>query len=155
MFFSHWIGPRHSWADTLATALHAERTGWDGIFYADHFMPDGEGDAVMVPNLEAWVTIAGLAASVPRVKIGSLVTGNTYRNPALLAKMVATADQVSGGRIVLGMGAGWQENEHRADGFEFPPAAERRERLAESVPRDQGALLGRAHDLRGGALRAS
>jgi F420-dependent oxidoreductase-like protein len=132
MRFSHWIGPRHSWETTLATAQHVERTGWDGVWFADHFMPDGEGEAVMVSNLECWTTLSALCATVPRLRVGSLVTGNTYRNPALLAKMAATADQISGGRVVLGIGAGWQENEHRAYGFDFPDPDIRRERLAEA-----------------------
>ncbi len=117
MKFSVWPSPAQSWESTLETARHAEQKGYYGIWFADHFMPNAE-DVSGATN-EAWTTLAGLAASVPRVRIGCLVTGNTYRHPAVLAKMAATADHISGGRIVLGLGAGWQENEHQKYGIEF------------------------------------
>jgi F420-dependent oxidoreductase-like protein len=119
-----------SFADVLEIARHAESTGWDGLWYADHFMPDG--DATQVPYPESWTTLAALAATVPRIRIGPLVTGNTYRHPAVLAKMAATVDHVSGGRLVLGLGAGWQENEHRQYGIPFYTVKERLARLAEA-----------------------
>src|SRR5512144_827437 len=84
------------------------------------------------PTLECWSVLAALAARVPRVTLGPLVCGATYRNPYLLAKMAATVDHVSGGRLVLGIGAAWQENEHAAYGIPFPPIAERLARLEES-----------------------
>jgi F420-dependent oxidoreductase-like protein len=93
-------------------------------------MPDGQN--TLVPWPEAWTTLAALAASVPRLRLGPLVTGNTYRHPAVLAKMAATVDHVSGGRLVLGLGAGWQENEHRQYGIPFHTLRERLERLGEA-----------------------
>ena len=130
MRFSVWPAPTQSFADVLEIARHAESTGWDGLWYADHFMPDGE--ATRTPWPEAWTTLAALAVSVPRIRIGSLVTGNTYRHPAVLAKMAATVDHLSGGRLVLGLGAGWQENEHRQYGIPFYTVKERLQRLAEA-----------------------
>lgn len=130
MRFSVWPGPGNPWESTLALARHAEATGWDGIWYADHFMPNtptAEG-----PTNESWTTIAALAAAVPRLRIGTLVTGNTYRHPAVLAKMAAGVDIISGGRLVLGLGAGWQENEHRAYGIEFSTVGGRLRRLEEA-----------------------
>jgi F420-dependent oxidoreductase-like protein len=123
--FSVWPNPSKPWSEVLDLARHAEGTGWDGVWFADHFMPNGPD--VSGPVLEGWSTIAALAASVPRVRIGCLVSGNTYRHPAVLANMAATIDQVSGGRLVLGLGAGWQENEHAAYGI---PLHDTRERMA-------------------------
>jgi len=117
MRFSVWPGSANTWEDTLNVAKHAEATGWDGVWFADHFMPNQADTSG--PTAEAWTTIAALSALVPRVRIGTLVTGNTYRHPAVLAKMAAQCDVISGGRIVLGLGSGWQENEHAAYGLEF------------------------------------
>ncbi len=125
MRFSIWPNASKPWSDILDLARHAETTGWDGVWIADHFMPNGED--VSGPVLEGWTTIAALAATVQRVRIGCLVSGNTYRHPAVLAKAAATADHISGGRIVLGLGAGWQENEHTAYGI---PLFETKERMA-------------------------
>ena len=130
MRFSVWPAPTQPFADVLEIARHAEATGWDGLWLADHFMPDGESTRVAWP--EVWTTLAALAPAVPRIRIGPLVTGNTYRHPAVLAKMAATVDHLSGGRLVLGLGAGWQENEHRQYGIPFYTVRERLERLAEA-----------------------
>lgn len=126
MLFSVWISAAAPWDDSLAVARHAESTGWDGLWVADHFMDNGDGpnDA---PVHEAFALLAGLAAAVPRVRIGSLVAGNTYRHPAVLAKTATTIDHISGGRMVLGIGAGWQVNEHAAYGI---PLGTVRERMA-------------------------
>lgn len=130
MKFAFWPGPHTRYESLLELALHVERTGWDRIYFADHFMPNA--DNTLVPTLEAWTTLAALAARVPRVEIAALVTGNTYRHPAVLAKMAANLDQISGGRAVLGLGAGWQENEHRAYGIELYTVGERLRRLEEA-----------------------
>jgi F420-dependent oxidoreductase-like protein len=107
-----------------------ETTGWDGIWLADHFMPNAEDTSTPWP--EAWITLAALGARVPRVRLGTLVTGNTYRHPAVLAKMAATLDHITGGRVVLGIGSGWQENEHRQYGIPFYTVPERLKRLDEA-----------------------
>jgi len=130
MRFAIWLGMEQSWDDLVGSAEHAERTGWDGLWVADHFMPNGERP--LAPVLEAWTTVAALAARVDRVRVGVLVTGNTYRHPAVLANMAATVDRVSGGRHVLGLGAGWQLNEHDAYGIDLPAIPERLARLEEA-----------------------
>ena len=130
MRFSFWPAPMQPWADVMALARHVEATGWDGIWYADHFMPNAPDTSTPWP--ECWSTLAALAAAVPRLRIGPLVTGNTYRHPAVLAKMAATIDHISGGRLVLGLGAGWQENEHQQYGLPFYTTAERLARLEEA-----------------------
>lgn len=130
MRFGFWPGPNNSWSDTLALAKHAEAGGWHGVWYADHFMPNAEDTSG--PTSECWTTLAALAASVPRIRLGALVTGNTYRHPAVLAKMAANVDNISGGRCVLGLGAGWQENEHRAYGINFSTLGGRMNRFEEA-----------------------
>lgn len=130
MRFVFWPGPNNSWSDTLQLAQHAESTGWDGIYYADHFMPNAADTSG--PTSECWTTLAALAARVPRIRLGALVTGNTYRHPAVLAKMAANVDNISGGRCVLGLGAGWQENEHAAYGIPFHTLGGRMRRLEEA-----------------------
>jgi F420-dependent oxidoreductase-like protein len=130
MRFSFWPAPTQPWPVILELARHVEATGWDGIWFADHFMADGKDTSG--PWSEAWTTLSAIAAAVPRLRVGPLVSGNTYRHPAVLAKMAATLDHVSGGRAVLGIGAGWQENEHRAYGIPFYTTAERLARLEEA-----------------------
>src|SRR5687768_2254435 len=130
MRFGFWPGPNNSWNDTLALAKHAEAGGWHSVWYADHFMPNQEDTSG--PTSECWTTLAALAASVPRVRVGALVSGNTYRHPAVLAKMAANVDNISGGRCVLGLGAGWQENEHKAYGIEFSTLGGRMSRFEEA-----------------------
>jgi F420-dependent oxidoreductase-like protein len=131
MKFSAWLGSATAWPDLLDEAQHVASTGWHGIWIADHFMPNREEN--LGPTQEAWTLLAGLAAGVPRVRLGSLVTGNTYRHPAVLAKEVAQVDIISGGRAVLGIGAGWQENEHVAYSIPFYTVGGRLRRLEESI----------------------
>jgi F420-dependent oxidoreductase-like protein len=128
--FVFWPGPHTPFAELLELATRAEAAGFDGVYFADHFLPSMV--ALETPTLECWSVLAALAARVPRIEIGPLVCGVTYRNPYVLAKMAATVDHVSGGRLVLGIGAAWQENEHVAYGVPFPPVAERLERLDET-----------------------
>jgi F420-dependent oxidoreductase-like protein len=130
MRFSYWANSSQPWDDLLDAARHVEATGWDGVWCADHFMPAGGDDTE--PYSECWTMLAALASAVPRVRLGPLVTGNTYRSPAVLAKMAATVDHISSGRVVLGLGAGWQENEHRAYGIDFATVGRRLDRLEES-----------------------
>lgn len=131
MRFGYWVGNGQPWSDIVASTKRAEDTGWDGIWFADHFMPN-DAD-VSGPIHEVWSVLAGLAAVTSRVRLGPLVCGNTYRNPAVLAKQAVTADHIAGGRIVLGLGAGWQENEHTAYGLEFGTFSERFQRLEEAL----------------------
>ncbi len=130
MRFSFWPSPVQSYGDVLALARHVEATGWDGLWYADHFMPSAKDTSA--PWAEAWVTLSAIGASVPRLRLGTLVAGNTYRHPAVLAKMAATFDHITQGRVVLGLGSGWQENEHRQYGIEFHTVKGRLQRLDEA-----------------------
>ncbi|MGH9297582.1 MAG: TIGR03560 family F420-dependent LLM class oxidoreductase, partial [Acidimicrobiales bacterium] len=125
-----WIGTERPYEEVLETALLAERLGYDGIYLADHFMADTTPPAGS--RLEAWTTLAALAARTERVRLGVLVSGNTYRHPAILAKMAATTDRISDGRLVLGLGAGWQLSEHVAYGIELPEVPELLGRLDEA-----------------------
>jgi F420-dependent oxidoreductase-like protein len=128
MEFSLWPTPHHEWEDVVRISKHAEDTGFDRVLFTDHFMsPDGNA-----PTLECWTTVTALAVHLSRVKIGSLVSSVTYRNPAVLAKMAATIDHISAGRLVLGVGAGWQENEYTAYGMDFGDVRSRSGRLDEA-----------------------
>ncbi|MPY94154.1 MAG: TIGR03560 family F420-dependent LLM class oxidoreductase [Acidimicrobiia bacterium] len=131
MNFSYWITNSSPWQEALAAGKQAEALGYHGLWYADHFMPNAKGP-VPGPAHEAFTVLAALAATVPRVRLGTLVAGNTYRNPAVLAKTCATIDQISEGRVVVGIGAGWQENEHRAYGIPFETFGWRFDRLEEA-----------------------
>src|SRR3954465_15844061 len=121
MRFSVWPNPAQQWTEILGVAEHAEATGWDGVYFADHFMPNDEsGDRALDGDvLECWSVLAALSSITDRVRLGPLVSGNTYRHPAVLAKNAATIDNISNGRLVLGVGAGWQVNEHRAYGIDL------------------------------------
>jgi F420-dependent oxidoreductase-like protein len=116
--------------DILELTRHSEATGWDGIWFADHFMPNAENTEQPWP--EAWITLAALGATVPRIKMGTLVAGNTYRHPAVLAKMAVTLDHITNGRIILGLGSGWQENEHTQYGIPFMTVGKRLDALEEA-----------------------
>ena len=130
MRFSLWLGPEQTWDELVGSAVFAERAGWDGLWVEDHFMPDSE--PLTAPRLEGWTSITAVAARTQRVRVGVLVTGNTYRHPAVLANMAATVDHISEGRLVFGIGAGWQMSEHRAYGIELPAVGERLARLDEA-----------------------
>src|SRR6266436_136855 len=119
-----------TWLAVSGLWRHFESTGWDIACVSDHFMPntkDREG-----PVLESWSTLSALAALVPRMRVGTIVLGNTYRHPAVVAKMAAQVDIISGGRLLLGVGSGWQRNEHEAYGIPFYTMRERLERLDEA-----------------------
>jgi F420-dependent oxidoreductase-like protein len=117
----------------VAQAREAESAGFDAVFVMDHFYQLPGIGAPNQPMLESYTTLAALSGATERIQLSALVTGNTYRNPALLAKTVTALDVVSGGRAVLGIGAGWFELEHRQLGFEFGTVGERLSRLAESL----------------------
>lgn len=119
-----------SWDELRRTWQLAERLGYDSAYLFDHLMPpSGDRSATCY---EAWTTLTALAASTQRLRVGILVCANTYRNPALLAKMGATLDVICGGRLDLGLGAAWFEPDHRGYGIPLPPTAERIHRLEEA-----------------------
>jgi F420-dependent oxidoreductase-like protein len=118
--------------DLLAVARTAEELGFDAFFRSDHYLRMGDGDAGPGPT-DAWVTLAGLARETSRVRLGTLVTASTFRLPGPLAIAVAQVDAMSGGRVELGIGAGWFDDEHRAHGIPFPPTRERFDRLEEQL----------------------
>ena len=134
MRFSIWPTAAQSWKDVVEIASHCEQTGWDGVYFADHFMPNsGDSEPLDGDMLECWSVLAALAGLVPRVQLGSLVSSVTYRHPAVLANIAVAVDQISGGRLTLGVGAGWQLNEHAAYGIELGTIGERLDRFAEAV----------------------
>jgi F420-dependent oxidoreductase-like protein len=108
-------------------------TAFHNAWTYDHFVPPMPGQDPRGPSLEGWTALAGLATVTERLRIGCLVTGVTYREPAVLAKMAATVDHMSGGRLELGIGAAWHEAEHRFYGMPFPAIRERQDRLEEAV----------------------
>lgn len=118
-----------SYEQLLAVAQRAEEKGFDAFFRSDHFLTMG-GDGLPGPT-DAWVTLGGIARETERIRLGTLVTSSTFRPPGLLAIEVAQVDAMSGGRVELGLGAGWYDAEHTAYAFPFPPLGERFERLEE------------------------
>lgn len=118
--------------DLLAVARTAEELGFDAFFRSDHYLRMGDGDAGPGPT-DAWITIAGLARETSRLRLGTLVTASTFRLPGPLAISVAQVDAMSRGRVELGIGAGWFEDEHRAHGVPFPSTRERFDRLEEQL----------------------
>ncbi|APA95017.1 LLM class F420-dependent oxidoreductase [Nocardia seriolae] len=131
--FSYGVAPRDLFPAVVAQAREAEAAGFDAAFVMDHFYQLPLLGAPSEPMLEAYTALSGLAASTERIQLSALVTGNTYRNPALTAKTVTTLDVVSRGRAVLGIGAGWFELEHQAYGFDFGTFTERFEKLEEAL----------------------
>jgi alkanesulfonate monooxygenase len=121
-----------SYDDLLAVAREAERLGFDAFFRSDHFLSMGPGSGEPGPT-ESWVTLAGLARDTERIRLGTMVTSATFRLPGPLAIAVATVDAMSSGRVELGLGAGWFEDEHRAYGIPFPGTRERFDRLEEQL----------------------
>jgi F420-dependent oxidoreductase-like protein len=119
-----------SWPQLQTLWQHAEATGWDTAYVTDHFMPNVPDP--VADTLECWTALSGLALLTKRMRIGTLVVGNTYRNPAVVAKMATTVDILSGGRLVCGVGAAWQRNEHLAYGIPFYTVGERLNRLEET-----------------------
>jgi alkanesulfonate monooxygenase SsuD/methylene tetrahydromethanopterin reductase-like flavin-dependent oxidoreductase (luciferase family) len=119
-----------TWDDWVALADACEKNGVESLFRSDHYI---SGFDESRPVLDAWTTISGLAARTTKLELGTLVSPATFRHPSLLARNAATADEISGGRIVLGMGAGWMEREHEAYGFDFATTRERVARFAEQL----------------------
>ncbi len=120
-----------TWDQWLALAQACEDGGLEGLFRSDHYLSVVGG--VQRGGLDAWVTLAGLAARTSRIRLGTLVSPATFRHPSVLAKSVVTVDHISGGRVELGLGAGWHEAEHRAYGFDMPPVGVRMAVLGEQL----------------------
>lgn len=131
--FSYGTPVTELFPTVIAQAREAEEAGYDAVFVMDHFYQLPMLGAPDQPMLEAYTALGALATATSRVLLGSLVTGNTYRNPGLLAKIVTTLDVVSAGRAVLGIGTGWFELEHTALGFEFGTFTERFDKLDEAL----------------------
>jgi F420-dependent oxidoreductase-like protein len=118
--------------DQLKVALRTEECGFDGFFRSDHYLAIMGADGGPGPT-DAWVTLGALAVQTSRIRLGTLVSSATFRQPAPLAISVAQVDQMSGGRVELGLGAGWYGPEHTAYGIPFPPVSERFDRLSEQL----------------------
>lgn len=121
-----------SYDDLLTVARKTEDCGFDAFFRSDHYLSMGKADGLPGPT-DAWITLAGLARETSRIRLGTLVSSATFRNPGVLAITVAQVDQMSGGRVELGLGAGWFEAEHAAYGLEFPDTGERFDKLTEQL----------------------
>ncbi|AHH17195.1 5,10-methylenetetrahydromethanopterin reductase [Nocardia nova SH22a] len=131
--FSHAASTRELFPSVIAQARAAEAAGFDAAFVMDHFYQLPGLGSPEEPMLEAYTALGALATATERIQLSTLVTGNTYRNPAMLAKTVTTLDVVSGGRAVLGIGAGWFELEHLGYGYEFGTFTDRFQRLDEAL----------------------
>ncbi|KAA1251888.1 LLM class F420-dependent oxidoreductase [Mycobacterium simiae] len=131
--FSYGSTVEKLFPSVIAQAREAEAAGFDSLFLMDHFYQLPILGTPDQPMLEAYTALGALATATDRLQLGTLVTGNTYRNPALLGKIITTLDVVSAGRAILGIGAGWYELEHRQLGFEFGTFTDRFNRLEEAL----------------------
>jgi F420-dependent oxidoreductase-like protein len=120
-----------TWDQWRALATTAEAAGFEALLRSDHYM--GLGGQGGWGSLDAWTTLGAMAAVTSRIRLGTLVSPATFRHPSVLAKAAATVDQISGGRVEVGLGAGWHQREHAAHGFPFPPTRERFDVLAEQL----------------------
>ena len=141
-----------TWTELVERVQFAESAGFDGAWVFDHFTP--LYGAANGPCMEGWTLLAGLAAVTSRIRLGVLVTGITYRHPSILATEAITVDQISNGRLEIGVGAAWHEPEHEQLGVPFPPLKERAERLEEGVQvmrrlmtKDRATFAGRHYQL--------
>ena len=137
MFGSQLVNEQATWDQNKAVLEVMDSGRWTSVFAYDHFIPPWHHtDEIMehefLNTLEGWSLLAACAAVTENLKLGILVAGNTYRNPGLMAKMAATVDVVAPGRVMLGIGAGWNVREHQAYGWEFPSMRARSARLEEA-----------------------
>src|SRR5215207_3699073 len=121
-----------SYDTLLAIARRAESLGFGAFFRSDHYLVMGDGDGLPGPS-DAWITLAGLARETSTIRLGTLVTPVTFRSPGVLAISVANVDQMSGGRVELGLGAGWYQREHEAYALDFPPTGARFDNLTDQL----------------------
>jgi F420-dependent oxidoreductase-like protein len=131
--FSDDETPGTLFGEVVERAAAAEDTGFDSVWVMDHFFQLPPMGGPVAPMLDSYTLLGALAARTSRVRLGAMVTGVTYRNPAHLAKIVTTLDIISGGRAILGIGAAWYDVEHEGLGFDFPAAGERLDRLEEAL----------------------
>ncbi len=144
--FQVW-GQATTWADLMAEAATIERLGFSSLWTNDHFWPAAGAAASTAEGIpggffEGWLTLAGFAHATERIPLGVLVSGAGYRNPGLLVKQATALDHLCGGRLTLGLGAGWHEREHRAFGFGYPSLGDRISRLEEQATVIRGLLDG-------------
>jgi len=137
MFGSQLYNQQTSWSEITSVLDVMEAGRWTSVYTYDHFLPPWSATSEVkehdsIDTLEGWSLLAAMAAVTRKLKLGVLVSGNTYRNPALVAKMAATIDEISQGRVILGIGAGWNIREHEAYGWDFPSMKERSDRLEEA-----------------------
>ena len=141
------------WANIVAVASHAEAVGYDSIWIGDHLLLDPPDHPDPLGAWEAWSLLAALAASTRRIELGPMVLSAAYRNPALIAKMADTVDEISGGRLVLGLGTGWWKAEFESFGFPFDHRASRFEEALEIITRllrgEEVTFDGQYHHTRG------
>ena len=134
MKFSVWPNMSHAPSEVLDTARWADANGWYGVWYADHYMPNTGSEAFEPGDThECWAMLPAIAAVTERIRVGSLVAPTSIHHPAVLANRAATIDHISNGRMVLGLGAGWQINEHCAYGIELEPPKQRVDRFDEAI----------------------
>ena len=134
MKFSVWPNMSLDPAEVLDTARWADANGFHGVWYADHYMPNTGSEEIQPGDThECWAMLPALAMATERVRLGSLVSPTSVHHPAVLANRAATVDHLSNGRLVLGLGAGWQINEHKAYGIELEPAKQRVDRFEEAI----------------------
>ncbi len=134
MKFSIWPNPERPPAEVLDLARFADAEGWHCLWYADHYMPNSGSEDVLPGDVhECWAMLPAIAAVTERLRIGSLVAPTSVHHPAVLANRAATIDRISNGRLVLGIGAGWQINEHRAYGIDLEEPATRVSRFEEAI----------------------
>lgn len=132
--FSLWPSPERDWNEIASIARYADASDWHGLWYADHFMPNTGDETIIDGNVhECWSMIAAITAVTARLRIGSLVSPTTVRHPTILANTAATIDNLGNGRLILGIGAGWQINEHHAYGIDLLGNRERVDRFEEAI----------------------
>jgi alkanesulfonate monooxygenase SsuD/methylene tetrahydromethanopterin reductase-like flavin-dependent oxidoreductase (luciferase family) len=129
-----WASNNRSWSEILDLATYVESVGWNGFWLPDHYMSNTPDNSTSLePTLDCWTVLGALAVAVPNLQLTSMVSPLTIHHPVVLAKRVVTVDHISNGRAVMGLGAGWQVNEHRGYGFELREPGERVTHFIEAI----------------------